>query len=93
MEFCVLCAGNPMARRTCEGSSVPDEHADPVETAMPSRSSAISSDLGFDAVEADVRCVRDAPVARAVDGRVRNCGQDLGLQTVPQGRQARRLPS
>ena len=29
---------------TCDGSSVPDEHADPVETATPARSSAIRSD-------------------------------------------------
>ena len=41
-EFCVRCAGRPIARSTCDGSSVPDEHADPVETATPSRSSAIS---------------------------------------------------
>ncbi len=33
-----------MARSTCDGSSVPDEQADPVETATPSRSSAMSSD-------------------------------------------------
>ncbi len=36
------CAGRPIARSTCDGSSVPDEHAEPVETAIPSRSSAIS---------------------------------------------------
>ena len=41
-EFCVRCGGSPIARRTCDGSSVPDEHADPVDTAIPSRSSAIS---------------------------------------------------
>ena len=33
-----------MARRTCDGSSEPDEQADPVETATPSRSSAMRSD-------------------------------------------------
>ena len=44
MEFCVRCTGNPMARKTCEASRVPEEHADPVETATPSRSSAINSD-------------------------------------------------
>ena len=38
------CVGSPMARSTCDGSSVPDEQAEPVDTAMPSRSSAISSD-------------------------------------------------
>ena len=49
-----------MARSTCDGSSVPDEQAEPVDTAIPSRSSAMSSDLGLDAVEADVRRVRHA---------------------------------
>ena len=44
IEFCVRCAGNPIAFSTCDGSSVPDEQAEPVETATPSRSSAISSD-------------------------------------------------
>ena len=36
--------GRPIAFRTCDGSSVPDEHADPDDTAMPARSSPISSD-------------------------------------------------
>ncbi len=34
-------SGSPIARSTCDGSSVPDEHAEPVDTAMPSRSSAM----------------------------------------------------
>ena len=37
-------AATPMAVSTCEGSTDPAEHADPVETAMPFRSSAITSD-------------------------------------------------
>ena len=41
-EFWVRCVGSPMARSTCDGSRVPDEQADPVDTAIPSRSSAIS---------------------------------------------------
>jgi hypothetical protein len=44
IEFWVRCGGKPIALRTCDGSSVPDEHADPVETATPARSSAIRSD-------------------------------------------------
>ena len=44
IEFCVRCGGKPIALSTCDGSSVPDEQAEPVDTAMPSRSSAISSD-------------------------------------------------
>ena len=44
IEFCVRCAGKPIAFSTCEGSSVPDEQAEPVDTAMPARSSAMSSD-------------------------------------------------
>src|SRR5580765_5826978 len=43
-EFCVRWEGRPIAFSTCDGSSVPDEHADPVETATPSRSSAMRSD-------------------------------------------------
>jgi hypothetical protein len=34
----------PIARNTCDGSSEPDEHADPVDTATPSRSRAIRRD-------------------------------------------------
>ena len=44
MAFCVSWRSSPIAFSTCEGSSVPDEHADPVDTATPSRSSAIRSD-------------------------------------------------
>ena len=36
--------GRPIAFSTCDGSSVPDEHADPDDTAMPARSRPISSD-------------------------------------------------
>ena len=36
--------GQPIAFSTCDGSSVPDEQAEPDDTAMPSRSSAMSSD-------------------------------------------------
>src|SRR5436190_24085882 len=36
--------GRPIALRTCEGSSEPDEQADPDDTAMPARSSPISID-------------------------------------------------
>ena len=44
MAFCARPFGRCMALSTCDGSSVPDEHAEPVETAKPSRSSAMSSD-------------------------------------------------
>src|ERR687895_429774 len=44
IEFCVRCSGKPIAFSTCDGSSVPEEHAEPVDTATPARSSAISSD-------------------------------------------------
>ena len=44
MELCVRCGEQPIARSTWDGSSVPDEQAEPVETATPSRSSAMSSD-------------------------------------------------
>src|SRR5688572_15478152 len=35
IEPSVRAWGRPIAFSTCEGSSVPDEHADPDETAMP----------------------------------------------------------
>src|SRR6185312_14120431 len=36
-------SGTPMAASTCDGPTLPDEHAAPELTAMPSRSSAISA--------------------------------------------------
>ena len=53
-EFCVRCAGRPIARSTCDGSSVPDEQADPVDTAMPFEIERDQQALGLDAIEADV---------------------------------------
>ena len=44
IEFCARWLDRLIAFSTCDGSRVPEEHADPVETATPSRSSAISSD-------------------------------------------------
>src|SRR5262245_2736614 len=44
--------------------------------------------LGFDAIEADVRRVRDTQVPRAVDVRPRDAGEDARLQTIAQRRQA-----
>ena len=44
IEFCARWALKPIAFSTCDGSSVPDEQAEPVDTATPSRSSAINSD-------------------------------------------------
>ena len=36
-------AGTPIASRTCEGPTLPDEQAEPDETAMPWRSSAMTA--------------------------------------------------
>ncbi|SVC65193.1 uncharacterized protein METZ01_LOCUS318047, partial [marine metagenome] len=33
MELCTRFEGSPIARSTCAGSSVPDEQAEPVDTA------------------------------------------------------------
>src|SRR5687768_9713068 len=44
IEFCVRCAGKPIAFSTCDGSSVPDEQAEPVDTATPARSNPMRSD-------------------------------------------------
>ena len=59
-EFCVRCVGRPIARSTCDGSSVPDEQADPVDTANPFEVERDQQALGLDAVEADVGRVRHA---------------------------------
>src|SRR5260370_10962842 len=40
---CASCAGTPMAESTCEGWTLPDEQAAPEETAIPSRSNAITA--------------------------------------------------
>src|SRR2546429_4040826 len=41
------CAGTPMAESTCEGWTLPEEQAAPEETAIPSRSNAITADLAL----------------------------------------------
>ncbi len=84
IDDCTRPCGSPMARRTCDGSSVPDEQADPVETAMPSRSSAISSDSASTLLEAMlvVFGTRGAPAPfTAVPGHRR---EDAGLEPVAQ---------
>src|SRR5258708_33334147 len=44
---CAGCAGTPMAESTCEGWTLPDEQAAPEETAIPSRSNAITAVSAF----------------------------------------------
>src|SRR5260370_37437395 len=44
---CASCAGTPMAESTCEGWTLPDEQAAPEETAIPSRSNAITAVSAF----------------------------------------------
>src|SRR5260221_3760164 len=44
---CASCAGTPMAESTCEGWTLPDEQAAPEETAIPSRSNAITAGFAF----------------------------------------------
>src|SRR6266566_227226 len=41
------CAGTPMAESTCEGWTLPEEQAAPEETAIPSRSNAITAVSAF----------------------------------------------
>src|SRR2546428_12219845 len=41
------CAGTPMAESTCEGWTLPEEQAAPEETAIPSRSNAITAGVGL----------------------------------------------
>ena len=70
------CVGRPIARSTCDGSSVPDEQADPVDTAMPSRSSAISRLSASTRSKLMLVVFGTRGVARAVDGRARHAAQD-----------------
>ena len=44
IELCTRFEESPIARSTCDGSSVPEEQAEPVDTATPSRSSAMRRD-------------------------------------------------
>ena len=79
-----------MARSTCDGSSVPEEHADPVETGQPFKVERDQQRLGLDAVEADVRGVGHAQRRVAVDDGARHAGQDAGFETVAQARDVAR---
>ena len=51
-------AGTPMAASTCEGATFPEEQAAPDETAIPSRSNAITSGFGLGAGHREQRGVR-----------------------------------
>ena len=79
-----------MARSTWDGSSVPEEHADPVETATPFEVERDEQRLGLDTVEADVGRVGHPPGRVAVDDGARHAGQDPGFETVPQARDVAR---
>ena len=67
IEFCARWLDRFIAFRTCDGSSVPEEHADPVETATPFEVERNQQRFRLDAIEADVGGVRHARLARAVD--------------------------
>ncbi len=70
VRACGAC-GKPIAFSTCEGSSVPDEQADPDDTAMPSRSSAMSSDSDSTRSKLMLVVFGTRGAAVAVDGRCR----------------------
>ena len=57
---------SPIAVSTCDGSIAPEEHAAPVETASPFKSSAIDQRLAFDAIEINVGRIRHAGRAFAI---------------------------
>src|SRR4030095_11978372 len=82
MEFCVRCGGNPMALSTCDGSSVPDENADPVETRPPSGVEGNQQQLGLDPIEADVRGIGHSGRPGAIHNCAWNGTQHPLLQTV-----------
>ena len=85
------CDGQAPSRcSTCDGSSVPDEHADPVDTAMPSRSSAMSSDSA--STRSKLMFVvfgtrRSRAPLTAVPG---HAAQDAALEPIAQRRRAAR---
>ena len=78
----------PIAVRTWEGSTAPLEHAAPLETANPRKSSAITVRLAADPVEVDVGGIRRARRAAAVDSGIRHAGENSRFEPVPQGPQA-----
>ncbi len=41
--LCAIFGPNPMASRTCDGWTLPEEHAAPEDTAMPARSKPITA--------------------------------------------------
>ena len=79
-EFCVRCAGKPIARSTCDGSSVPDEQAEPVDTATPSRSSAMSRLSASTRSKLMFVVFGTRGCARAVDRRARHARAECPLR-------------
>ena len=82
--FCVSCSGSPIALSTCDGSSVPDEQADPVDTAKPSRSSAISSDSASMPSNPMLVVLGTRSAPGAIDVRARHACQDALFERVTQ---------
>ncbi len=76
--------GSPMASSVLLGSTVPDEQAEPVETAKPARSRRISSALALDAREGHVRGVGQPRRGLAVEEDVRHPVGQSGLEAVAQ---------
>jgi hypothetical protein len=90
MDPSVRAWGRPMAFNTCEGSRVPDEHADRT-TPRCRRGQADQQRLRLDALDADVRRVRHARLGDAVPVAAGHRSQHAALETVAQRRQARPL--
>ena len=75
----------PMAVRTCDGSVAPLEQAEPLETAKPRRSRAISRGSVSMPSKRRFEVLGDTRSAPAVDVHVRNAVENTGLQPIPQG--------
>ena len=81
-------SSNPIARRTGEGSTAPLEQAAPELTAIPSRSSAISSVSGRHIVRAEAACVAQSLGAGGMDDQRRRDHAQLSFHKVAHRRKS-----
>ena len=84
-------ASTPIALKTCERFTFPDEQAEPDDTAKPSISKAHKQDLRIDGRDGEARRIRQPFRASAENHHARHGARDFRLHLVPPERQRRRL--
>ena len=91
IEFCVRCAGNPIAFSTCDGSSVPGRAGGAGRDGDALQVERDQQRLGLDAIEADVRRVRHARLPPPLTAVPVTPREDALLEAIAQRRESRRL--